>query len=103
MALTVGAWYALGAFATLLTLVYLVVLPNERVYMTAGLSGFAWSVMALTARNLTQYTDSGSSIAVEFPELQYFVGGLAFLSYFTVLLYHFGEYPPTSAEPTTNA
>lgn len=90
----VNLWLSLGAFATLMTLTYAFILPDERVYFSAGLAAVAWGVMSMSAQNLTRLTDQGKTEGVETPSLQFFTFVLALLSLLVLILYRFGEYPP---------
>lgn len=92
-------WLALGAFSTLMTLLWLVVSPYERVYFTAGMGGVGWVLMALTAPGVSRLTEAGTTVQAPVSEpLQLFVGLLGFLSLVVVVLYRFDEYPPPDYE-----
>ena len=88
-------WLSLGVFATLMLLVWLLVQPRKRVYFTAGFSGLAYGIMALSAPGVTTVTQTGTTVAKPVdPAIQFFVGVLSFLSIAVVFLYRWGLYPP---------
>lgn len=90
-----SVWYALGAFATLMTLFWLVLQPQQRVYFTAGFSGLAWLTMAFVAPGVQRMTESGQTVDFEIGlVVQFFVGILGIMSLLVVVLYRLGQYPP---------
>lgn len=94
-------WLALAFFATLLTLLYTVITPGERVFFTSGGAAFAWTILALTGPTVTKTTDSGITVAAPVPmPVLLFIGGLAAFSLLIFVLYYWGLYPPDSADTT---
>lgn len=92
-------WLALGVFASVLTLLYLVVTPRQRVYFTSGFAGIAWLTMAFTAPGVQRMTESGEVVTAGLGiPIQYFVGLLGLLSLTVTILYRLGEYPPPEKE-----
>lgn len=88
-------WLALGVFATVMLLIWLIVMPRKRVYFTAGFSGLGYGIMALVAPGVTTITQSGETVPKPVgPAMQYFVAVLAMLSLTVVFLYRWGLYPP---------
>ncbi|RLM53186.1 hypothetical protein DVK02_14955 [Halobellus sp. Atlit-31R] len=95
-------WFALAGFATLLTLLWLVVLPRARVYVTSGLSFISWAAAATSAASLQRRTLDGTAVDVGAPVLQYLATALALVSLLVFVLYHFGLYPPEDLEKANN-
>lgn len=88
-------WLALALFATLMTLLYSVFAPRERVYLTSGIAAFAWAICAITAPAVTALNDAGDPVAAAVPfELQLFTAGLAAYSLLVLVLFFWGLYPP---------
>jgi len=86
-------WFALTAFATLLTAAWLVIQPRERVYLTSGLSFLSWSTAAVAAPSLRRRTLDGAAVNVGAPSLQYITAGMALVSLLVFALYYFELYP----------
>lgn len=87
-------WYAVGVFATIMTLAWLFV--DVRVTFTTLFAGAGWGYMALTGSNVEKVLQDGSTTSIGDPSLQLFVGALAALSILASVLYRFGLYPPES-------
>lgn len=93
-------WMALGVVAVGAMVVWAVVLPDRRVYLSAGTSFIAFAVMALTAPGVERLTETGSTVAAPVSEVvQVLIGVFAVLSLAVVFLYRFDEYPPEEIEP----
>lgn len=90
-------WFALAAFALLMTLSWLFI--EKRITTTSALAGATWALAALTGGNLTRITEDGTEIAVSIGSLQYFCTLLALLSFMVLILYRFDEYPPGPDSP----
>jgi len=86
-------WFALAGFATLLTAMWLVIQPRERVYLTSGLSFISWSTAAVAAPSLRRRTLDGTAVNVGAPTLQYIAAALALVSLLVFALYYFELYP----------
>lgn len=88
-------WLALAIYAFAMTIVYLVVLPEERVYFSAGTAGAAWIFAALTAPTVERLTETGDVVAAApGTVVQLFAAVLGLLSLLVVFLYRAGLYPP---------
>lgn len=90
-------WLALAGAAFVLTLVWTVVQPDERVYVTGGLSFITWSLAALTAPGL-QTVSNGDVLAAGSSILAFVSVAFAAVSGLAVLGYKTGLYPPTPAD-----
>lgn len=90
-------WFAVGAFATLMTLAWLFI--EKRITTTSALSAICWSFMAITGGNLTRYTQTGAEISLDAGVLQYACTALAMLSFLALALYRFDHYPPREDNP----
>lgn len=88
-------WLGLAAYAFAMTVVYLVVQPEERIYATAGTGAVAWLMVALTAPGVERMTESGAIVDVPAGLIvQLFAAILGALSLLVVFLYRAGLYPP---------
>lgn len=90
-------WLALGAFGTLMFLLWTVVQPHKRVRITASASAFAYGIMALRGPAVETWRCGQECARQPTPaewSVQLFVGGLAVLSLIAVIGYHFEFYPP---------
>jgi hypothetical protein len=90
-------WLVIVTIAFTLTLVWAVVQPDERVYVTGGLSFLAWSLATLAAPGL-ELLENGEAIPAGSTALVVLCLTFAFLSGFTVLAYHMDLYPPKPAD-----
>lgn len=91
-------WYALVAASFALTLVWTVVEPDERVFLTAGLSTAGWGFATLTAPGLQALTESGGRVAAGSDVLAFVTLLLAAVSALAVMGYKTGHYPPEPAD-----
>jgi len=90
-------WFALAGAAFVLTLIWLVVAPEERVYVTGGLSFLAWSAATLTAPGV-QVISEGQRLAAGSSALALVSLVFAAVSALAVLGYRTGHYPPKPAD-----
>ena len=90
-------WYFLAGVAFVLTIVWAVVLPDERVFVSAGLAFLAWALAALTAPGV-QTVSNGEMIAAGSPVLAFLSLAFATVSGIAVLGYKTGLYPPSPAD-----
>lgn len=80
-AIDVGVWYALGLFSTVMFLLWAVVIPGFRVYLTSGLSFGGYALMALLSPDVATVTNTGAVESVPVSgSVTIFVGGLAVVS-----------------------
>jgi len=90
-------WYALVAASFTLTLVWTVIQPDERVFLTAGLSTAGWALAMLTAPGLQTLTESGERVAAGSDVLAFVALVFALVSALAVMGYKTGHYPPEPA------
>jgi hypothetical protein len=90
-------WYALAGAAFVLTLVWTVIQPDERVFLTAGLSTAGWALAMLTAPGLQTLTESGERVAAGSDVLAFVALVFALVSALAVMGYKTGHYPPEPA------
>jgi hypothetical protein len=74
---------------------YIWAVREERVPMAGLVSTASWGVVALVGGSTTIYHQDGSTSAVGTPVMQWVAAGLALLSLGAVVLWIFGQYPPT--------
>lgn len=91
--LTETAWLALGAFATLFTLLWLLV--DDRITTTAGVAAISWLLWALLGGSVYRVTQTGETVAAGAPGLDYLGYGLFAFSLLALFLHQFGVYPPS--------
>lgn len=88
-------WLALGVLATGAMVFWAYLLPDRRVYLTAGLSAIGYVAMALTAPGVERVTEAGETVAAPVSvTIQLIAGLLGVLSLVVIFLYRLGEYPP---------
>jgi len=92
-------WFAMGGFTTLMTFAWLFI--ERRVTSTGLFAGIGWSFLAVTGNDIHRFTETGAEIQVPLGNLQYFCAGMAFLSFFAVLAYRYGHFPPKDDDPTS--
>lgn len=90
-------WYALAAASFALTLVWTVIQPDERVFLTAGLSTAGWALAMLTAPGVQALTDGGDRVAAGSDVLAFVALAFALVSALAVMGYKTGHYPPEPA------
>lgn len=84
-------WLALATAAFIMTLAWL--FKRENTFVTSVLAGGLWAYAAYTGGSLETVTDSGTTVSVPAPELQYPTLALALLSFFAAVAYWSGHYP----------
>jgi len=87
-------YLALFGFATIATLIWSVL--EVRIPLMGIVSVFAWVLLAFQGAEVTQYTQDGTAITTDVPYFQMFCGLMAFASAVAILLYRFGEFPPSN-------
>lgn len=81
MSVDLALFQALGVFSSLMFLLWAIVLPEFRVYLTSGLAFGGFGLMALLSGDVVELTDTGTEAAVGVPgALTMFLGALAILS-----------------------
>lgn len=85
---------AIFAFATLSTLIWAVL--EVRIPLFGIASVFAWVLLAFEGAEVTKHAQDGTAISTELPYVQMFCGLMAFASAVAILLYRFGEFPPSN-------
>ena len=89
-------WFAVAAFATLMTAAWLYV--DRRITTSAALAAVTWSWLSVTGDSLVRYTQTGAEIQLSVGTLQYVTALLALLSLLALVLKRFGHYPPTDSQ-----
>jgi len=96
-------WFALAGMSMLLTLVWLVVQPDENVFVTGSLSFAGWALSTVTAPGIEVITQSGETVAAGSSTLAFVALAWAILSALATIGYRTGHYPPDPAEEETIA
>lgn len=92
------SWLALGAFATIWTLLWLLV--EDRITTSAAVATLSWLVFAFLGGNVVRVTQTGETVAVGAPAFEYLGWALFVLSLLALFLNLWGVYPP---KPTDSA
>jgi len=87
-------YLALFGFATIATLIWSVL--EVRIPLMGIVSVFAWVLLAFEGAEITKHAQDGTAITTELPYVQMFCGLMAFSSAIALLLYRFGEFPPSN-------
>lgn len=87
-------WLALGVFATIWTLVWMLV--DDRITASSAVAAISWLVWSFVGGNVEAVTSSGGTVAVGAPPFEY-LGFIMFaLSALALFLNLWGVYPPES-------
>jgi hypothetical protein len=87
-------YLAVFAFASLATMIWAVV--EVRIPLFSVVSVFAWLLLAFEGAQVTKHAQDGTAITTELPYVQLFCGLMAFSSAIALILYRFGEFPPSN-------